>query len=647
MKTHSVTFLPTGKTVSVAPGTSILEAATEAGISISSTCGGKGVCGKCRVTLKSGKIAAEPNIFLSPAEIERGLALACQVAISDDLVVEVSLASRIEGVPQLPSEDAIQSGAVSRWVGEDAVFPHNPLARKEYLELPEPTITDNLFDQERIYRELRRDKDIPMMQTGLAILRKLPPLLRENNWQATALLGYRGGTIELVDVEPGDTSDSNFGVAVDLGTTTVVAHLLNLSSAETLATKAKYNSQINFGEDVIARIMYASTPARLKQFQELAVDDINHLIAALVEESGVNLSDVTFILCAGNTTMSHLLLGLDPANIRRDPYIPCASFPPPIRAAEIGLEINSRGLLALMPAVASYVGGDVVGDVLVSGMTTSSDLSLLIDLGTNGELVVGNSEFLLCCSASAGPSFEGGGITCGMRATTGAIEHIDLGKNGKILTGSVVGDAKPLGICGSGLIDAVAELLRAECIDRRGRFQPDTCWNDRVREREDGEKEFVLFPGKETAHGQDIVLTEADIDNLIHSKGSIYMAAECLLEHMDLSLDEVAHVYIAGGFGNYLDIPQAVRIGLLPDLDRSCFQYIGNGSVQGAKLALLSQEALRYVDEKIAGPMTYLELSSNHKYMNEYSSCLFLPHTDLEKFPSLAASDKAKAEAKR
>ncbi|MEI6972876.1 MAG: ATP-binding protein, partial [bacterium] len=253
---------------------------------------------------------------------------------------------------------------------------------------------------------------------------------------------------------------------------------------------------------------------------------------------------------------------------------------------------------------------------------------------TNGELVLGNSDWLICCSASAGPSFEGGGITCGMRATNGAIERIQLGPNGRILQCSVVGGGKPLGLCGSGLIDAVGELLKTGCIDRRGRFDPAAC-GLRLREGASGDREFLLFPGSQTALGRDLVLTEADINNLIHSKGSIYMAAECLLDHVGMTFDDLQHVYIAGGFGNYLKIEQGVRIGLLPDLPHSKFKYIGNGSVQGAKMALLSQEAMRYVHE-IAGAMTYLELSTNHKYMNEYSSCLFLPHTNIEKFPSLA-----------
>jgi uncharacterized 2Fe-2S/4Fe-4S cluster protein (DUF4445 family) len=647
MRTYSVTFLPEEKIVQAAAGKSVLEAAIVAGIPINSICAGEGVCGKCRVIVKSGKVEAEPNGFLTRREIQRGMALACHTFIQGDVVVEVPPESRISGIPQLASEDAIRYGRISERVGEGAAFPRDPLSRKEYLELPEPNLTDNISDQERIYRELKGRHELPIMQMGLAVLQQLPKLLRDNQWKITALLGCRGGTTEVMEIEPGDTSAKHLGIALDVGTTTVVAHLVDLQSSETLATKAKYNSQISLGDDVISRIMYSKTSERLKRLRDMVVNDINDLITGLVMDAKARFHDVTYIVCAGNTTMVHLLLGLDPSNIRREPYVPCAAIPPVIRAAEIGIKISPRGLLLALPCVSSYVGGDVVADVLVTGMTESADLSLLVDLGTNGELVIGNEDWLVCCSASAGPSFEGGGITCGMRATKGAIEHISLLPGGEIASCSVVGGGKPLGICGSGLIDAIAELLRNGCIDRRGHFVAMGCSANRLRETEAGEKEFVLYTGNGTALGKDIVLTEADINNLIHSKGSIYMAAECLLNHVDLTFDDINHIYIAGGFGNYLDIERAVEIGLLPDVDRKRFHFVGNGSVQGAKMALLSRDALHYTEERIAGAMTDFELSSDHKYMNEYSSCLFLPHTNIEKFPSLKQKDTIVSEEVR
>ncbi len=639
VKTFSVTFMPDNKTVAAAKGKSLLEAAAAAGVTIVNVCGGDGVCGKCLVMVKSGKVTAKPTMFLSRREIQRGMALACQTYVDGDLVVEVPLASRIGGVPQLATEDAIRFGRVSDRIGEGKTFPRNPLARKEYLQLPPPTLADNICDQDRLYRALRRQRNLPIMQTGLSVLQRLPGVLRKSDWNVTALLGWRSGTIEVVDIEPGNSSAHNYGVAIDIGTTTVVAHLVDLKTSETLATKAKYNSQVSFGEDVIARMMHATTPARRQGMRELLVDDINDLISALIVEARIKLTDVTYAMCAGNTTMTHFLFGIDAGHIRRDPYVPAISSPPVVRAAEVGIGIHARGLLAALPCVAAYVGGDVVADVLVSGMVNSSELSLMIDMGTNGELVLGNEDWLMCCSASAGPAFEGGGITCGMRATNGAIERLTLGKGGRVESCDVVGNGKPLGLCGSGLIDAVGELLRVGCIDRVGKFVSDRC-DGRLRSNESGETEFILFSDRATALGREIILSEADIRNLICTKGSIYMAAECLLDEMQLTFNDLDHVYIAGGFGNYLKIEQAVAIGLFPDIDHDKFHFIGNGSVQGAKLAMLSEEAMTYIIERIAGAMTYVELSTHVKFMNEYSACLFLPHTDIEKFPSVMAAQK-------
>jgi uncharacterized 2Fe-2S/4Fe-4S cluster protein (DUF4445 family) len=633
VKTFSVTFLPEEKSVEIAPGKTIIEAATAAGVPINSICGGDGVCGKCRVIVRSGKVTAEPNEFLTRREIQRGVALACQTYPDGDVVVEVPLESRVGAMPRLAAEDAARFAPISHWVGEGAPYAYEPLSRKDYLELPSPTLNDSASDQERIYRELRRRRDIPIMQTGLSVLRQMPAILRASNWRVTVTVGQRGGTAEVVQIEPGDTSSRNYGVAVDVGTTTVDAHLVDLTSSETVGAQAKYNSQISYGEDVISRIMYANTDEKVQTLRECVVNDINDLIAALTVETKTRLQDISYVMCAGNTTMTHLLLGLDVANIRREPYIPSATLSGVIRAAEVGIKINARGLLGVVPCVASYVGGDIVADVLVSGMNDSDEVSILIDMGTNGEIVAGNREWLACCSASAGPAFEGGGITCGMRATHGAIEHIAFGERCQTAEYGVIGGDKPLGLCGSGLIDVVAELLRMGCIDRTGRFVPEVC-GARLS-RDGGQSEFVVVPGSGTALGRDIVITEADIGSFIRAKGAIYTAAEALLRHTSLDFTDIRHVYVAGGFGNYLDVRKAIRIGLLPDLPLDRFQFIGNGSLQGAKMALLSRQAFDVMEKRIAPNMTNFELSTDPQFMNEYTGSLFLPHTNIEKFPSV------------
>ncbi len=632
MAKYSVTFLPDEKEVRIQEGATILEAASFASVYINSICGGEGICGKCKVIVRSGEVSTKPTTFLTRKEIQKSYVLACTTAIEGDVVVEVPLESRLEGHPSLVDEDAIRFGSISKLVGEKAVYKYGPLSRKKFLKLPPPSLEDNISDHERVYRELRRDEDIPIMQTGLAQMRYLARMLRESNWQLTVTIGHRGGTTEVVQFEPGDTSADNYGVAVDIGTTTVVAHLVDLNTTETVGSQATYNSQIQYGEDVIARMMYASKREKLNALRNSIAGDINDLISALIDQSKIHLHDITYIHCAGNTTMTHILYALNVSNIRKEPYIPAAAFVPVVRAAEVGIKINPCGLLSCLPMISSYVGGDTTAGTLFSGIARSKKLSILIDVGTNGEIVFGNKDFLVCCSASAGPAFEGGGISSGMRATGGAIERVEI-KNGEVRC-QVIGNRKPLGLCGSALIDIAAELLIAGYIDKSGRFITGAC-PSRIRSGDEG-KEFVVVHSKDAGIDKDIIITEADLATFIRSKGAIYTAAEVLVKHMGFSLTDVKNIYISGGFGNYLDIKKAIMIGLLPDLPHQAFKFIGNGSVQGAKMTMLSHEALLEA-EQIASRMTSFELSVDPEFMNSYSGSLFLPHTDIEKFPSVEA----------
>lgn len=635
MKECIVTFLPEKTSVAAAKGKTILEVAASTNMPINSICGGDGVCGKCRIIVKSGKVNAEPNMFLTRKEIQQGIALACQTYIEGDCTIEIPLESRVKGVPYLEGQDALRFGPISKW--EDK-YPVEPQVHKIFLELDPPSEDNTISDQEKLYSKIRLNRTIPVMQAGLTILRQLPSILRDNNWKITITSALRGGTEEIVQIEPGNTSQKNYGVAIDLGTTTIVAHLVNLNTAETIGSQAKYNSQIKYGEDVISRIMYANTEEKLNELNTLAVNDINDLIAGLIMESKIRLKDINYVMFAGNTTMTHLLFGIDVSNIRKDPYIPVVLNMPVIRAAELGIKINTRGLLSAIPSVASYVGGDILSDILVCGMHESSDLSLLIDMGTNGEMVLGNNEWLMCCSASAGPSFEGGEITCGMRATKGAIERLVMSENGDIKECSIIEGDKPIGICGSGLIDTISEMARVGCIDRAGNFVPEKCGNRLQGDK--GNPEFIIFPSSETSLGNDIYITKEDIKNFIRSKGSIYSATDALLHNCGMQFEDLEHIYVAGGFGNYLDVPKAIRIGLLPDLPVERFIFIGNGSLQGAKISLLSRKALYIIKNKIAKNMTNIELSLDPYFMNEFSGSLFLPHANIEKFKSVMGSLK-------
>ncbi len=353
------------------------------------------------------------------------------------------------------------------------------------------------------------------------------------------------------------------------------AQLVNLNTKEVLGTKATHNKQVTFGDDVISRIIYAAEQGGLEKLHHAVIDNVNALIQALVKEHKLNLSDVNAVKCAGNTTMVHLLLKVDPTFIRKDPYIPTANSVPVIRAIEAGIKINPRGLLACVPGISTYVGGDITAGVLASGINRTKKLSLLIDIGTNGEIVLGNKEWLVSCAASAGPAFEGSGVTCGMRATKGAIQRVKIKDADKVKL-TTIANTKPKGICGSGYIDCLAELLRCGIIDRKGKFV-EKISSSRIRKGNEG-REFVLAFKKETETDADIVITETDIENLKRSKGAIYSASATLLKKLNLNFKDIKQFYIAGGFGTYLDIDKAIAIGLLPDLARIKFSFIGKNA---------------------------------------------------------------------
>ena len=637
-----ITFLPDNKKVKVSKGTDILNAAIAAGVYINSSCGGEGVCGRCKVIVKEGDVKTEPTGRLTKEEIQKGYVLACRATIHSDAEIEVPVSSRLSKQQILTEEAKIErlrgvfseAGEIEKGIEleERKIFSHSPLATKLYLELPPPTLEDNVSDLERLYREVRKKRDIPILQTGLANVKKIGRLFRESNWKVTVLLGKRNGTTEIVLIEPGDTSGRDFGLAFDIGTTTIVAALIDLKTKETLSTKAAYNKQASYGEDVITRMIYAGKKAGLEKLHHLVVDIINELILTMATECKISLNEITCVMCAGNMTMAHLLLRVDPTYLRREPYVPTANFMPVIRAAEVGIRINPRSLLECMPGVSSYVGADIVAGVLASGIDEEDGLSMLIDIGTNGEIVLGNKDWLTCCSSSAGPAFEGSGVSSGVRAMEGAIQQVKITPGDFEVEYSTIGNAKVIGICGSGYIDLLAELFKAGVIDRSGNIK-ENIRSPRVRKGKEG-PEFVLAWAQETQTGEDVIITQVDITNLIRSKGAIYTAAKVLTNKTGLELSDVKKIYLAGGFGNYLNIEKSVWIGLLPDLDKEKFKFIGNTSLAGAKFALLSYDAMVKANE-IARKMTYIELSVEPSFMNEYTGALFIPHTDIDRFPTV------------
>lgn len=639
MEKIKVTFHPTGEMVEVERGMTLLEIAKVAGVFIASICGGDGICGKCRLIIRGGDVEANPTTLLTRDEIKAGYVIACQTKVLGDVSVLVPPESRALEAQILVDEDAQRFRALYPTTAEQAFFRHDPLVRKLYLELSPPSLQDNLGCRERLFRQIRRHIHAPVMQMGLKVLQTLPTLHRNQDWKVTATLGQRGGTTEVIQVEPGDRARQNYGVAVDVGTATVVVHLVDLFTSETIDAEACYNSQMPFGAEVTRRIIYAEREGS-KELREAVVLDINNLISTLVSRNRVELHDLTTLFAAGNTTMLHFLLGLDPSGIRKSPYIPAATVPPPVRAAEVGIKINPRGLLYTMPSIGSWVGGDITAGILASGLYQAERLTMLIDVGTNGEIVFGNREWMLACATSAGPAFEGSGVKCGMKASRGAIERVEISAEGQI-TYRTIGDGEPKGLCGSGLIDVIAGLFQAGILDRSGNLLPDR--SERVR-TEDGQLEFVLVPADRTGTGRDIAITQPDIENLLRAKAAIYAGAKTLLESTHHEFGDIEQLFIAGGFGNYLDRSKAITLGMIPDIPLDRIRFVGNTSLIGAKMALLSTEALAKSHE-IARSTTYYDLITYPHYYEEFMSAKFLPHTNLDLFPTVA--DPLKAERRR
>jgi uncharacterized 2Fe-2S/4Fe-4S cluster protein (DUF4445 family) len=637
MGKYKVSFLPEGKDVEVDAGSTLVEAAEKAAVFVNSLCGGNGVCGSCRVQVIGGKVRADKNSisFLSKDEVKDGYVLACQTRVDSDTEVVIPPESRLEDeqiLMERPVVDYSQPEKVSvPKVPADPMTLFEPLVQKIHLELNEPSSEDNIGDIDRIIRELRKRTEYQTFEVSLRCLRGLASKLRNNDWRITATIARRGDLWRILQIEPGDTSDENYGLAIDVGTTTVVAQLVHLKSGNVVGVAGSYNLQAHYGEDVISRMIFAcGREGGVHPLHEAIIKNINNLIETLTDGKGMDVDQITAIVAAGNTTMSHLLLSLIPCSIRLDPYVPTANIFPQIRTSELNININPEGILETIADVASYVGGDIVAGVVACGIADREETRVLIDVGTNGEIVIGNNDWMVCCSASAGPAFEGGGVRNGMRATRGAIERIKI-DNGRV-NYQTIGRAKPRGICGSGLIDCIHEFAQNKIINNDGKFNI-SLKNERMIEK-DGEPHFIVAYSQETQTGKDLTVTESDIGNLIRSKAAVFAAIKSLMDYVDLKFDEIHTFFVAGGFGSYLDIPKAIRIGLLPDVDPEIIQFVGNSSLMGARMALLSRHAFERA-KKIANGMTNIELSTYRPFMDEYVAAMFLPHTDRKLFPSV------------
>ena len=634
-----VFFKSHNKEVECEVGEKLLDVARNADIFIDAPCNGNKSCGKCKVKLLEGKCNTEKTVHISDEEWDEGYILACATKITEDITIEVpeKLSSsmhgmKIEGVGKKVDKELFER-AKNIIESNDLSYQTNII--KQYVELDKPSIDDNISDIDRIERHMKQELNIDAIDFRLDVLRKIPKILREDDFKITLTYLKKKNKITILNIEAGNKEGELYGLAIDIGTTSVVVCLVNLTTNEVIDKASSGNAQIRYGADVINRIVFAVRKNNLELMRKAVVDDtINPLIQAIYEKTGVDRDNVIRVVLSGNTTMSTLFLGIYPDYIRLEPFIPPYLKSPKLMGENVGLNVNESALIYLSPNVASYVGGDITAGVLSSGIWASEENTLFIDLGTNGEIVFGNKDFMMCCACSAGPAFEGGGISCGMRASAGAIEKVKIDKETLNPTLTIIDNCEPIGICGSGIIDLICQMLITKVIDRRGKIQRGLD-NRRIRFNEHDIGEYVLaFKEDYENLENDLVINEIDIDSFIRAKGAIYSGASVLIESLGMDFDVIDKVYIAGGIGNNLDIENSILIGLLPDVDRSKFQYIGNSSLVGSYLALISKDAREKLEE-IGSQMTYVELSVYPTYMDEFVSACFLPHTNIDQFPTV------------
>ncbi len=635
MTDHLVTFDISPIPVRVPTGTLLVEAARMAGVEVAQPCGGQGRCGRCAVLVTTGPVRRRSTLRLSQEDIEQGYALACQTVVEGDVAVTVPPEEKIER--RLTTDRTVAEIEVP--AGYDPVL--SQTIRRVRLMLTPPSMDDQTDDWSRLTLSLRQQTGFDSIETSLAVLRKIGDVLREEDWRVTAILDAgsrdrKSSPARLIDLHPGHTllNDPLWGAAIDIGTTTVTLWLVDLLSGKVHAQVAEYNGQISRGEDVISRIIFASKNGGNEKMRSLVLETINSLVDTACKRAQANPADIVKATVAGNSTMIHLLLGIPAINIRLAPFITAVNSVPLLTASEIGLNIHPQATVDCLPGVASYVGADITAGVYSSGMGDTEQLTLFMDVGTNGEMVLGSREWLVTCACSAGPAFEGAGVLHGMRATKGAIEEVWISSDTHEPSFRVIGGVKPSGLCGSGLISLLAEMFITNVVDKAGNVNL-SLDTPRVREGEHG-GEYVIVWGSETADGKDIVITRIDIDNLLRAKASIYAGFIILADSVGIPLEAVEQISIGGSFGKYINVEKAVQIGLLPDMPWERFAFLGNTAVRGAYYALLDSDTRERIQE-ISGRMTYIELSADNSFYDAFMSALFLPHTDLSRFPSVEA----------
>ena len=638
---HKVTFkFENSEDVSVfaAFGENLLEVARKTNVAIDAPCSGNASCGKCRVKLVGGNLDSKKTRHISDEEYEAGWRLACVSTICDDvevLVPDIASAYRSRmKVADLSSPSEIKIfDDLKEQVIEAGIELKNDMEVLS-VKMDIPSLDDTMPDNERLTRAMQEATGMEVIRIPYSVMCKLAVVLRNSAFDIKVIFRKTAQDVFIYDVIEKDKEAVVGGLAIDIGTTTVSAIIINMLDGTILAKGSSGNGQIRYGADVINRIIESTKPGGRKRLQKAVIDEtINPLIDTMCRQAKIGHNSIYRMSVASNTTMNHLLFGMDGDPIRKEPYIPTFFKTNSIYASDIGVKINPDAHIIVAPNIGSYVGGDITAGAFVSMLWNKPEFSLFIDLGTNGEIVFGNSDFMFSCACSAGPAFEGGDISCGMRATDGAIEACTIDKETMEPTFTVVGEegTKPVGLCGSGIIDVISELFRCGIISPKGKFIRE---GRRVRHDHYGIGSYVLAFQEDAGSVKDVEITEVDIDNFIRAKGAIFSAIRTMLSYCDFDISMIEHVYVAGGIGSGINMKNAITIGMFPDVPLELYEYIGNSSLVGAYAMLYSTESERKVYE-LAKNMTYIELSAIPSYMDEFVGACFLPHTDGALFPSV------------
>ena len=619
-------------------GDNLLEVARSANVAIDAPCSGNGACGECRVQLKSGELESKKTLHISDEEYQAGWRLSCCSKISADVNVLVpDIASAYKSRMKVADLSSKEEIAIFENAKSDIQLAGIEL--KNSLEVVDvlmdvPSLDDTMPDNERLTRALRKYLNINRVRIPYVVLKKLPDVLRENNFAVKCVIRATSDDMYVYDIFGKDEDVVIGGLAIDIGTTTVSAVLINMENGEILAKSSAGNGQIRFGADVINRIVESQKPGGQKKLQDAVIKEtINPMIHEMCKSAKFPKDHIYRMCVASNTTMNHLFAGINADPLRTEPYIPAFFKTNSLFASDVGVDINKDAHIIMAPNIGSYVGGDITAGTLVSQIWNRPEFSLFIDLGTNGELVFGNSDFMMSCACSAGPAFEGGDISCGMRATDGAIEACTIDKETMEPTYKIVGDpgTKPVGLCGSGIIDVISELYICGIINPKGKFIRE---GKRIKHDKYGMGSYILAFEEEAGSVKDVEITEVDIDNFIRAKGAIFSAIRTMLTSLDFDVSMIDDVYVAGGIGSGINMQNAVNIGMFPDIPIEKFHYIGNSSLTGAYLMLLSTPAEKKTYE-IASNITYMELSAVPIYMDEFVGACLIPHPNTSMFPTV------------